>query len=734
VSANPAAGFADEPAAPCNVLDREKWLWHSWFEDFIPPFFENAQLSIPEASFGICWSCGLWTNEAWPPSWNPPSLRAPITLQKARCYGLLGMQESALSAYRYILRQDPMGDEAPACIEAIIEILFHSGNLASAVSFYERMDPAGQELATPESLYLLGQSCYILQQDDQASAFLERVPPDSDAYDLARYTQVQIAFRNGETARAETELQALTRPGASDRVSDVLQEQAQLTLARILFQQEKYEEAAGAFRQLSRSRYFLPEALLGMGWCYEAMGRPAGAISFLEAAGEAASRDFMAQSIAELEKARLYAESGIHTDSFQIFRQTQARIREYITFLNGVAYDPARLANQARHLLPPQVTASEQAGPPAALPADPLLGPEILAAAGKPSSSETPLPSAFHPEAQAFQEEIDAVLQKEGHISPRIQELNSIRDALVQVQSLLDRPQETESEVPMKRGLSTRPTPPLEIRDNLLKPETTQLLDVAFALLDTEYRLNQTTGSLGLTSPEERKEYFQDSLGFYREALWALILETPRDSRQEATKTLERLMTAVRHLPGSLEDRELIMKKLVHTQQTLQDGEQTLMRWVYLMDEAGAGDGQPPRPLLLRLWMIYVRSLIYLHSWEDRSPSVFMLPSITSEQPAGPGAISSPDGRRDLLAGRVNDCRDRLGTALQKEVRRFYVERLASFEKLLTDSELYYAEALLKHQKSLLEELQSLPPDAEEKETQEGPPADVIPTSSESGI
>jgi tetratricopeptide (TPR) repeat protein len=688
-------GLCGEPArattSPCRILDREKWLWHSWFEDFIPPFFEDQNPKIPQASFRTCWECGLWTNQAWPPSWNPPALQAPITFQKAECYRAVGMQEAALDAYRNILQEDVEGGRAPACIEAIIEMLFNSGNLEAALFFYDRLDPARKPLTPPGSLYLLGQSCYLNHSDAQALSFLARVPPEAEVYPLARYTMAQIAFRNDEAEQALELIRSLADPENGASGSEVIRDLARLTLARILFQQGKYEEASSAFRDIHGSRFFLPEALLGMGWCQEAMDRPAGAIAYFEAAEEAASRDLLVQNKARLEQARLYAESGIHEEAFQILKKTQDQIREYIAFLNQNAGDPTWLANRARTLWPPS-DANGTLPPPEVLPVPP----------GAPD----------HPaEDGVFQDEADTVLEKHSCLSPRMQRLQGIRDALTQVRSLLDRPEDPEEATPTKRGISTLPYPPLDTRVSLLVPYTNRLLDVSLALLDTEYRLNNLTGSLNLSSRQERKGFCEEALRFYTQTFRELIGFSLPDQRG-AYDALSRLLTVVRYLPEPLEAREQIVRKLISTQEELRDAESNLDAWSRSLEDAGSGEFPSPRPLLLRLWMIYVRSLVQFRSWEDRSPAAFLLQEITPSKPAAP-APPAPDGRRNVLADRITQTGERLRVCYQKEARLFFEDRLASFERLLTDSELYYAEALLKQQKSLLQELQSLPPEEE---------------------
>jgi len=716
----PPPGSAEAWDDPCTVLDREKWIWHSWFEDFLPPFFDSPIPPDSDASFSTCWACGLWAGETWPPSWNPPPLQEAVTFREANCARSLDMQQAALAGYQAVLREAPTGERAPGCIGAVVEILVGDGNLEPALSFYDGLAPAQQAMAAPETLFLLGHSCYVLGQDQRASAFLNRVPAGSGADALARYTRVQIAFRNGDPDRAAADLQELARSGPDGAVPAALREQAQLTLARILFQQAHYERAADAFRSLGHSRYFLPEALLGMGWCYEAMDRPAQAIAFFQAADEAASGDVLLQSKARMETAGLYAESGMHEEAFQAFRQTQERMRAYLAFLSRLAQAPDRLEAQARRLLP-QASVPGPAPEPEAAPVEPPAGRAFAPAPGAPS------------EPGDFQAEIDAVVSKAGYVSPRMQQLNGIRDALVQIQTLLDRSRDASPPPAMRRGIPTRPTPALDSREDMLPPETVRLLDAALALLDAEYRLTRTTGLLALTSPQERREAFQESLGAYRSVLQALVTESTADAPRDPAAALGKLMVLVRYRSAPLEDRERILKKLVHTQQALSDIERTLQRWAQGMADAGAGDPIPPRPLLLRFWMVYVRSLVALRTWHERSPAVFLLPEIESGRADVPGRHGNQDGGRDLLDDRMTVCRKRLETAVQEEIRRVCTRRLANLENLLLDSELYYAEALLKQQNSLLRELQSLPQGDKEGDGPEERPEEAPPTPADPG-
>jgi len=712
----PVSGPAAANPSPHSVLQREKWLWHSGFDDFIPPFFESKSLHAPAPSFGSCWRGGLFTDEAWPSSWNHPSLQHELALERVSCYRVLGMEEAALGACRQMLLLDPFGDAVGPCIHTIIEILFYGGNTESALAFYDLLDPGQQALVSPESLYLLGQSGFLLERDEQASALLEQVPPESDAYPLAVYSRVQVAFRSGDWERALTWVRLLTQGDATPPIPDLLEEQARLTMAHILFQQQRYEEAARVFRQLNRSRYFLPEALMGMGWVYEAMGSPASAIPYFDAAQEAAPLDILTQSQAELERARLHAENGLHEDADRIFRQAQDRMEAYILFLERAPHDPAWVAGQVETLLPPSGDRPEEAA--RARDMDPAPG------AWVPGDPQQDLLLPHDP--PVFQREMAAVLQKESFLSARMQELLAIRDALLQVRRLVDHPPEPEQRFPVMRGIPTRPTPPLDTRDMLLPPETIRLLDAAFALLDTEYRLSEAVESLGLGSSGDRNLFLRDALDFYGKALPALILDPPQTSR-DRDRALAGIMVLVRHLPYPAQERERIMKKLVHTQEVLQYGEETLLRWSQSMEEVGTGVAPPSRRLLLRLWMRYAKSLVYLRSWQERSPAVFLFPSITTGPESEPEHLLRSYGREEVLSDRIAQVWQRLGTYLQEEILRFCGDRLAAFEALRTDSDLYYAEALLKYQESLLQELQQLPPDAESKDTREVPPTDRLP-------
>ena len=586
----------------CETLDREKWLWHGWYEDYLPPFMSSQERPLPEASFGTCWQCCLWPEASWPPVIEAPPLPPREALKKAQCYEFFGMQGAALGAYRSLLASDPSGEEAPACVAGAVSLYFLQGNAHAATAFFDSLPAALRENATPETLYALGQGCYHQKRYGEALSYFSRVPKTSDFYPYVLYTQVQIAFHDGDVEKAETGLRALAFPEEGVQAPDMLRDLSRLTLARILYDQGKYPEAAGAFRELRQSQFYLVDALTGIGWCYEAMEEPVKAISYFQAAEEASYknyRDSLASLRAGLEKGRLYAAQGMHSDASWTFKYVQLRMENYAAFLDQYASSDEWVARQAAKLLQE----------------------------GRGLSRLTP-PTDMPAEMREFEEEAAQLLRKQSYLSPRIQELYTVRDSLHGVEDLLESVPVGAPEDPSSEGLTPATYPPLQTTDAILGMKTVHLLDSAMALLDTEYRLEETTANLELVSPEERKTHLTDTNDFYRTSFRKILHFTP-DDRRIAHEAIDRTMSIVRHVPGSLEDREVVMQKLLSMKQSLADADETLARWDRAMQDAvDAGSPAIQRPAMLDLWTVYIRTLVYLKNWPQRSPSVFLLPGL----------------------------------------------------------------------------------------------------------
>ena len=669
---------AAKSVSSCEILEEGKWSWHPLFGDFLPPFWQRMPDALPEVTLTSCWNCGLWLEESFPPSWNPEDLRQTLAQERAKCYQALGMQGEALGAFREIVRHDPYGKPAFLCIQSILEILFQNGNYNAAAGLYQGLDPTQRSLLSPESLYLVAQSLYQKNHDKQARELLELIPPNSAIYPYALYAQAQIDFRNGKVDQALDSIGSLLDRPMEIPVPKMLRELAWLTRARISFQHEKYTNAIKEYRKLSRSRYFLPEALMGMGWCYKALGESAKAVSYFQAVGETSTADSNTWARANLEIAHIYSKDGIHGKAFQIFQEVQQHLKTLVDRHREVVHDEAWLARMSTHIL--------------TYPAEDAPG--ATAAPKKMRTAE-------------LKNEMELLLEKESYVSPRMKMLLAVREALDVVHSLLIHlPEQVD---PSKKKLREAPFryPPLEASPPLFEPELTHLLEVTFALLDTEFRLDNTEMLLGLSDPEERDPARIQRLSFYRSALQEMLL--PQQMGQDAYATLRQLQSTVRHLPFPLEERNRILDKLLYAVRTLEDTDRTLQRWQEGMEDIRTSGSEPPRLILLKEWMIYVRSLILFRTWSDRSPAVFLLETQQSQTTVPTESLL--DNVRGKLGERREAVQKRLAVLLQKEIKNIHKKRLRAFEKSLIKSQLYYAESLLHKQETLLKTIQSAPAD-----------------------
>lgn len=671
--------LAEELGSSCEILDQGKWNWRPLFGDYLPPFWQKKPDIPTQVSLISCWNCGLWVEESFPPSWNPEDLRQTLAFERAKCYQALGMQAEALGSYRGIIRQYPSGKPVARCLQSIMEIQFQDGNYEAVIDQYQGLDPSKKSLLSPDSLYLVAQSLYQKNNDKQGRELLEQIPPNSDIYPFALYALAQVAFRNGEQDQALVIIGSLLDQPMDVPVPVMLRELARLSRARIFFQQENYPRAIEEYRKLNRSRFFLPDALMGMGWCYEAMGEPARAISYFQAVGEASMADSHTWARANLEIAHLYSETGIHNEAFLIFQEVQHHLKSLVDQHRKVLHDEAWLSGLSDHLL-----TSHGTNPPASTPPRKTI------------------------RTAELRNEMQLLLEKESYTSPRMKMLLEVREALEEVNALLTRVPDRSDQGTKERLGTPFQYPPLERSSPILEPELTLLLDASFALLDTEYRLDNTGRMLSLTGTEAQEGPRKQRLAFYRSALQEMLL--PRQAGQDAYATLRRLQSVVRHLPFPLEVRREVLAKLLYARRTLEETDQTLQRWETGMEAIRSDNVEPPRLLLLKEWMIYVRTLILFRSWSERSPAVFLLE--IGQEPQPEASHESPmDSVRIKLTERKKEIQNRLASLLQGEIEKVHERRLKNIEEIFMKSQLYYAEALLHKQETLLKSLQSTPAD-----------------------
>jgi hypothetical protein len=249
-----------------------------------------------------------------------------------------------------------------------------------------------------------------------------------------------------------------------------------------------------------------------------------------------------------------------------------------------------------------------------------------------------------------------------------------------------------------------------------LEPSLSALLDLTFALIDTEYRSIFTGSVLGLLTQDEKVKFLRDCLVFYRTELETLLL--PPEVGEDAHAVLMRLQSTVRHLPFSLEDREKVLAKLVYTMRNLEDAQAFLEQWADGAEEVSSSETQPTRFLLLEQWMTLVRVFLTLRSWDLQSPTMFLLdhPSLAELRPTPP-LFSEETFRR--MEQRIETVWQRLALLAEREIADLHIQRLETLEGLLSRTQFDYADALVQEQERILDSLKEPLPEEEPKDEPE---------------
>lgn len=198
----------------------------------------------------------------------------------------------------------------------------------------------------------------------------------------------------------------------------------------------------------------------------------------------------------------------------------------------------------------------------------------------------------------------------------------------------------------------------------------------------------------------------QDCLTFHRTELETLLL--PEEAQRNAYHALLSLQSTVQHLPLTLEQKERVLAKLVYTTRSLKETEETLERWAQGVQVLSSSETQPARFLLLEKWTNLVRAFLYLRSWDVRSPPVFLLdhPALAEHRPS---AILPPPETLSRLAQRIDTLWRRLALLMEREVANLHAERIDALQTLLARTQFDYADALVRQQERILENLQVLP-------------------------
>jgi tetratricopeptide (TPR) repeat protein len=595
-----------------------------------------------------------------------------LLFQRVQCCRALGMQKEAIEDCRRMLRRYPGGRLVQHAIQSVVELLVQQGNHDAAARFFQGLGSDHREGLTPTSLYLIAQSFYALGADDSAESLLKEIPPDSTVYPYALYTLTQVLFRKGDADRALLTIRVVRDSPPQTNAPPILKDMASLTRARMLYQQKSYVEAIEGFRDLGQSPFFLPEALMGTAWCYKALGDFPRSLAYFQAV-EASYADGDTLAEAHLEMAHVFARAKNYPDAFRVYREILHDLRFRVSQYKKYGGDPEWLNWLAGVFLERGrggLTDAEQA---------PMM------------NQEADLP-----------EEMLPLLQRERHTSPRLKELLGIRDALEQIEVLFERTASPPSPGWTEGRTGSVAYPPLEAPLPSLEPSVSALLDLCFALLDTEYRVTFSGSILDLLTQDEREAFSRDTLSFYRREFETLLL--PAEASEGAHATLVRLQGIIRHLPFSLEERERVLAKLVFAKRNLEAAQSVLEQWAEGAEAASSSETQPTRFLLLDSWMTLVRICLYVRNLDARSPAVFLLdhPSLAEHRPF-PLSFSEEALRR--LRQRTDNLWQRLTRLAEREIQNIQTRRLDVLEALLARTQFDYADALVREQERILDRL-----------------------------
>jgi tetratricopeptide (TPR) repeat protein len=676
---------AETPLA-CEELDRAKWNPNPLGQDYFALLLEISEVPLTEVSMTSCWACGLWKQAPSSYPEMPEEATEALLFQRAQCHRALGMQKELLEDCRTILRRYPRGNYSQEAIQSIVEVLVQQGNHKAVASLFGDLDVDLREDLLPTTLYLIAQSFYALGMDEPAEELLKQLPPDAEAYAYALYMLAQIFYRKGDPDRALLIIRVVHDAPPEVEVPQVLKEMAWLTQARMLYQQKSYAKAIEGFQALRQSSYFLPEALMGMGWCYKAQGDFPKSIAFFQAVESSyADVDILAE--AQLEMADVFAKAKSYPDAFQAYRNALNDLHFRISQYKKYGTDPEWLTWLAERFLDRPWGV---AGAPAHAPM---------------MNQEADLP-----------EEMEPLLERAKYVSPRLKTLFGIREGLEQIDILLDEVASPASTDPAEGTVVPDAYPPLDVTVPSLEPSLAALLDITFALLDTEYRSIYSGSILGLLTQEEKTRFLQDCLVFYRTALETLLL--PPEAEEDALTALRHLQSTVRHLPFSLEERQRVLAKLTYSMRSLEDAEASLEQWADGVQEVSSSETQPIRFRLLEKWITLVRVFLSLRSWDVQSPTVFLLDHPSLEEYRPPPILSSQAvlGRMDQ---RIDTVWQRLGLLAEREIANLHMERLEALEGLLARTQFDYADALVQEQERLLDSLKEGPPEADTEDAPE---------------
>ncbi len=626
-------------------------------------------------------ACSAWTLLALARSPGPgPAGTEPLkdenlSFAEARCWEALGLEEDAVRAYRRHLERYAEGKTRSAAQSALIALLFRQKNFQAVASAAGALAEDQRQALTAEDRYLIGQSLYRLGQDSAARPYLESLGPEAAVSGYALFTLAQMEYRSGNPENALSLLDSLCSPAHASPVSGALRDHLVLTRARILYQLGRYGEAVEEFRSLKPSSPFLPEAFLGLGWSYDALGDRAKAISYFLAV-QSLPASPAELSRAQMEAARIYSEAGADPEATELFHQVQVHLLLRIAQYGKWGQEQEWLAEASRALLDP-------------------------AASSVPPTTDQPVAD----DLESFRREVLALLDRErsrpGPLRSLLEGQRALDSVTSKLRSLADR-----------QGLGLRPAssppsslfPPLDPPVPALAEPVPEFVDIWLSLLYAESRILQAASLWDLLPDAERTDWERTAVSYYRSLVEDILF--PPAKAAETRAFFDGLQSTIRHLPYPLEDRNKVLERLLSCRRSIEETRTALTDASLRMETlAGAAQG-PTAGVRLGVWMAYAKSLAELRMLRDGSPLLLLAEDPSSES-ASPASDLSVDSFESRVSERIRVLRGLLLAALERHVSNFHKERISELRRLVADSRRMFADSLLLRQQEITRDLSS---------------------------
>jgi tetratricopeptide (TPR) repeat protein len=583
----------------------------------------------------------------------------------ARWYEAAGYDEEALSLYRRLLETDT---DAPSALVSVwlehtAALYYRQGNMKALVTLGQEYAKDKKDLLDDHFLYLLGQAFYRQGAYKEAEAALEAVGTQSDFFPFAAYTRAQISYKLGEPRRALDLLAACREAlsGGEDQERGFLRDLATLTRARILHQEKRFQDAIEEYGRIGSSRLLFPDALMGIGWAYEALEALPKAIAYMKAV-EQAGADARTLATSCLEAANLFARTRDYKAALDMYEALEKSI--------GARMDDLSACRQQTSCVDALVKTIEREAAPE----------------GAASLQEN-----HQPPRGAVPDFLSRAVVRSFFLSDRFKGLSERLDSLLAVRNRLADETLEDEQRPSRYVMD----PFDKSAPSFLSEKTAQLLEAALTLFDLEIHTALVAADSGLWPSEKAVSNMSDAVAFWRDALWRLVLGGM--SIEGLTGRIDTARRMVCKTPYPLEDRSTFLAKLVALGTTIQEVRTEVQSGEKAMKASLSRPWSHRRGFLLDAMIRYGRCLFLLRH-VARQPLLLSLPL----EPTRSSEAASEAAEREALVRSLSELRARssfiystIEGLIGEEVRAVLAEEGKVLKTLAAETEYARAEALV---------------------------------------